>query len=113
MRGVGNKRNLVHLVEKSVEIKLKSWEIKADFLEIKLGNQPNPPAPPTFTTYDVIFEGNHGEIKQKSETPRIDASFGERKNGIWTQDLNSTRTLLATAEPTTGLSTEESNQVCI
>jgi len=40
-RGVGNERNLVQLVEKSVEIKLKSWEIKADFLEIKLGNQPN------------------------------------------------------------------------
>ena len=57
-RGVGNERNLVHLVEKSVEIKLKSWEIKAYFLEIKLGNQPNPPAPPTFTTYDVIFGGN-------------------------------------------------------
>ena len=65
-RGVGNKRNLIHLVEKSVEIKLKSWEIKADFLEIKLGHQPNPPAPPIFTTYDVIFEGNHGEIKEKS-----------------------------------------------
>ena len=32
-------------------------------------NQPNPPAPPTFTTYDVIFEGNHGEIKEKSRTP--------------------------------------------
>ena len=48
------------------EIKLKSWEIKADFLEINLGNQPNPPAPPTFTTYDVIFEGNHGEVKEKS-----------------------------------------------
>ena len=53
-------------MEKSVEIELKSWEIKADFLEIKLGNQPNPPAPPTFTTYDIIFEGNHGEIKEKS-----------------------------------------------
>jgi len=39
---------------------------QADFLEIKLGNQPNPPAPPTFTTYDVIFEGNHREIKEKS-----------------------------------------------
>ena len=65
-RGVGNERNLVHLVEKSVEIKLKSREIEADFLEIRLGNQPNPPAPPTFTTYDVIFEGNHGEIKEKS-----------------------------------------------
>ena len=65
-RAVGNERNLVHLMEKSVEIKLKSWEIKADFLEIKPGNQPNPPAPPTFTTYDVIFEGNHGEIKEKS-----------------------------------------------
>ena len=65
-RGVGNERNLIHLVEKSVEIKLKSWQIKADFLEIKLGNQPNPPAPPTFTTYDVIFEGNHAEIKEKS-----------------------------------------------
>jgi len=65
-RGVCNERNLVHLVEKSVEIKLKSWEIKADFLKIKLGNQPNPPAPPTFTTCDVIFEGNQGEIKQKS-----------------------------------------------
>ena len=44
---------------------------------------------------------------------KIDASFGERKNGIRTQDLNTTQTLLATAEPTTGLSTEESNQVCI
>ena len=65
-RGVGIERNLVHLVEKSVEIKLKSWEIKADFFEIKFGNQPNPPAPPTFTTYDVIFEGNHGKSKQKS-----------------------------------------------
>ena len=32
--GVGNERNLVHLVDKSVEIKLKSWQIKADFLEI-------------------------------------------------------------------------------
>jgi len=49
-----------------VEIKLKSWEIKADFLEIKLGKPPNPPAPPTFTTYDIVFEGNHGEIKEKS-----------------------------------------------
>ena len=39
---------------------------QSDFLEIKLRNQPNPPAPPTFTAYDVIFEGNHGEIKQKS-----------------------------------------------
>ena len=66
-RGVGNERNLVHLVEKSVEIKLKSWEIKADFLEIKLGNQPNPPAPPTLTTYDVIFEGNHGKSKRNQE----------------------------------------------
>ena len=53
-------------MEKSVEIKLKSWEIKSDFLEIKLGNQPNPLAPPTFTTYDVIFEGNHVEINEKS-----------------------------------------------
>jgi len=34
-------------VEKSVEIKLKSWEIRADFLEIKLGNQPNVPSSPT------------------------------------------------------------------
>ena len=49
------------------EIKLKSWEIKADFLEINLGNQPNPPAPPTFTTYDVIFEGNHGKSKRNQE----------------------------------------------
>jgi len=39
----------------------------AGFLDIKLGNQPNPPAPPTFTTYDVIFVGNHGEIKQNQE----------------------------------------------
>ena len=65
-RGAGNERNLVHLVEKSVEIKLKSLEIKVDFLEIKLRNQPNPPAPPTFTAYDIIFEGNHREIKEKS-----------------------------------------------
>jgi len=36
--------------------------MKADFLEIKLGNQPNPPAPPTFTTYDVILM----EITEKS-----------------------------------------------
>jgi len=81
---VGNERNLVHLVEKSVEIKLKSCEIKRDFLEIKLRNQPNPPTPPTFTTYDVIFEGNHMEIKLKSgnlvrqncslPTPRVGAS---------------------------------------
>jgi len=70
IRGVGNERNLVHLVEKSVEIKLKSLEIKADFLEIKLGNQPNPPAPPTFTTHDVIFEGNQREIR-KSRTPKL------------------------------------------
>ena len=57
-------------MEKSVEIKLKSWEIKADFLEIKLGNQPNPPAPPTFTTYHVIFEGNQREIR-KSRTLKL------------------------------------------
>ena len=45
---------------------------------------------------------------------KIDASFGERKNGIRTQDLlNTSQTLLATAEPTTELSTEESKQVCI
>ena len=45
---------------------------------------------------------------------KIDASFGERKNGIRTQDLlNPKQTLLATAEPTTGLSTEQSKQVCI
>jgi len=45
---------------------------------------------------------------------KIDASFGERKNGNRTQDLlNTSQTLLATAEPTTGLSTEESKQVCI
>ena len=65
-RGVGNETNLVHLVEKSVENKLKPWEIKADFLEIKLWNQPNPPPAPTFTMYYVFFEGNHGEIKEKS-----------------------------------------------
>jgi len=30
---------------------------------------------------------------------KIDASFGERKNGIQTQDLNISQKLLATAEP--------------
>ena len=46
---------------------------------------------------------------------KIDASFGERKNGIRTQDLNTSHTLLAITEPTTGLSTEETKQlqVCI
>ena len=44
---------------------------------------------------------------------KIDASFGEKKNGIQTQDLNTSQTPLATTEPTTGLSTEESKQVCI
>ena len=44
---------------------LKSREIKADFLEIKLGNQPNPPAPPTFTS-----RGNLREIR-KSRTPKL------------------------------------------
>jgi len=45
---------------------------------------------------------------------KIDASFGEGKNGIRTQDLlNTSQTLLATAEATTGLGTEESKQVGI
>jgi len=66
-QGVGNERNLVHLVEKSVEIKLKSWEIKVDFLEIKLGNQPNPPAPPTFTTMTSFLREITGKSKRNQE----------------------------------------------
>jgi len=54
-------------VEKSVEIKLKSQEIKADFLEIKLGNQPNPPAPPTFTTMTSFLREITGKSKRNQE----------------------------------------------
>ena len=66
-RGVGNARNLVHLVEKSVEIKLKSWEIKADFLEIKLGNQHNPPAPPTLQHMTSFLREFTGKSKRNLE----------------------------------------------
>ena len=62
-------------MEKSVEIKLKSWEIKADFLEIKLRNQPNIPSSPThFYNVQHHFwgksQGNLREIR-KSRTPKL------------------------------------------
>ena len=41
--------------------------MKADFLEIKLGNQPNPPAPPTFAIYDVILTEIKGKSKRNQE----------------------------------------------
>ena len=68
-RGVGNERNLVHLVEKSVEIKLKLWEIKADFLELKLGNQPHPLLQLWRHPWGKS-RGNQREIR-KSRTPKL------------------------------------------
>ena len=56
----------------------------------------------------------HSSAAEWQYMHKIEASFGERKNGIQTQDLlNTSQTPLATAEPTTGLSTEELKQVCI
>jgi len=64
-RGVGNERNLVHLVE-NISWN-QSWEIKADFLEIKLGNQPNPPAPPTLRRMTSFQRKITGKSKRNQE----------------------------------------------
>jgi len=62
-RGVGNERNLVHLVEKSVEIMTN--QSRFPWNQARKSAQPS--SPTHFYNYDVIFEGNHGEIKEKSD----------------------------------------------
>jgi len=62
---------------------LKSWEIKADFLEIKLGNQSNPPPHPLLQRMTSFLREITGKSKRSQEISYAKIARCRRLACLW------------------------------